>query len=455
MLFASYSYLVFLCVAVIVHWMLPAGWRNAFLLLASCVFYGAFRVDALLLLLALCVFTWAYGRWILSRRPTLTALVPGVLVCLTPLVYFKYCGTLTGTTAAVVGISFYTFQSIAYLVDVASGEQPVAGLGDFLLFQAFWPKVSSGPILRIEEVRRQIAEPRTLDYSDVAEGTQRVLFGLAKKVLLADSLAPVADMVFRNVSGLHAVDAAAGTLAVGLAVYFDFSAYSDIAVGSARLVGFRLPENFNWPYLARSPQEFWNRWHMTLSRWIRDYLFTPLSFASRGRPRLVPVWLVLSMAICGLWHGAAWTFVVWGVWHGLLLVLGQGVLRPLFVRGQQPGRWLWGLAATGVTFVLVQVSWVLFRAESLGQAWSVLQSLVMLRGGWRPAVLRENSVLLVALMLLGLVVAQTLASQGEWLARRRWWGPVARLTRPVVFAGIVLAIIILDQEATAFVYFQF
>jgi len=455
MLFASYSYLAFLLAAFVIHWTLPAAWRNAFLLLASFVFYGAFRADALVLLVAVSVFTWGYGRWILSPRPTVAALVPGVLVSLAPLAYFKYCGCLTGTTVALVGISFYTFQSIAYLVDVASGEEPVTGLSDFLLFQAFWPKVSSGPILRIDEVRGQIAEPRTLDYSDVAEGTQRVLFGLAKKVLLADNLTPIADMVFRHASGLHAVDAVAGTLAVGLAIYFDFSAYTDVALGSARLVGFRLPENFNWPYLARSPQEFWNRWHITLSRWIRDYLFTPLSFASRGRPELVPVWLVFSMAICGLWHGAAWTFVAWGVWHGLLLVLGQGLLRPLFARGQQPGRWLWSLAASGVTFVLVQLGWVLFRAESLGQAGAVLQPLVTLRGGWRPAVLRENSVLLVAVMLLGLLVAQTLAGRGEWLARQRWWGPVARLTRPVAFAAIVLAIIILDQEATAFVYFQF
>jgi alginate O-acetyltransferase complex protein AlgI len=241
-----------------------------------------------------------------------------------------------------------------------------------------------------------------------------------------------------------------------MAIYFDFSAYTDIALGSARLVGFRLPENFAWPYLARSPQDFWNRWHITLSRWIRDYLFTPLSFATRHRPGLVPVWLVVSMGVCGLWHGGAWTFVAWGVWHGLLLVLGQGLLRPLFVRAQQPGRWLWSLAGTCVTFVFVQLGWVLFRAESLGAAGAVLQSLVLLRGGGHSAVLRENSVLLVAIVFLGLLVAQTLASRREWRARAApRLEPLARLVRPLVFAALILAIIILDQEATAFVYFQF
>jgi alginate O-acetyltransferase complex protein AlgI len=474
LIFTSYSYFLFLVGVVALHWTLPRSLQNWLLIVASYVFYGLFRWDCALLLAAASVFTWAYARWILSRNPSLGTLFPAILVVLAPLVWFKYAGFLLTTSASVanlfgagwtprlgdlvlpLGISFYTFQAIAYLVDVASGEEALSSLPGFLLFQAFWPKLVSGPIVRMDEIRCQIEAPRTLDYLDVAEGSQRILWGLAKKVLLADNLAPVADMVFRAQSTLNAVDSVTGMLAVGMAIYFDFSAYTDIALGSARLVGFRLPENFNWPYLARSPQEFWNRWHMTLSRWIRDYLFTPLSFASRNRPGLAPVWLMVSMAVCGLWHGAAWTFVAWGLWHGLLLVLNQTLLKPLWGSKELSGRPLRGLVAMALTFLLVQLGWILFRADSLAQAWQVFQSILVWRGGLRPAVLREGSVLAVACFLAGLLLAQLVESRKPWLTRLApHWIPALKIARPLLYAALILAIIVLDQEATAFVYFQF
>src|SRR5262249_30982174 len=155
------------------------------------------------------------------------------------------------------------------------------------------------------------------------DGCRRILFGLFKKAVLADALATHVDALFQATGSASALDCVVGVLAFGLQIYFDFSAYSDVAVGSARLFGVVFPENFEFPYRARSPQEFWNRWHLSLSRWIRDYLFTPLSFATRGRPVLSRAWPLLTMAICGLWHGPKWTFVCWGLWHGALLVLQQ------------------------------------------------------------------------------------------------------------------------------------
>ena len=474
MVFAGYSYLLFLAAAVVVHWSLPPALRNAFLVAASYSFYATFRWEFALLLLALTLFNWAYVRWLLAPRPTATRLSFAVGVNLLPLFWFKYRGFSLQSAAWLVdllggswhahvddlllplGISFYTFQSIAYLVDVAAGEAPLSALGEMLLFQAFWPKLLSGPIVRADEIRDQIRSGRRLDYEDLSAGVTRILLGLFKKIVLADSLAPIVPMVFDSGTSLHALDSGAGILAAGLQIYFDFSGYTDIAIGSARLLGFRLPENFNWPYLARSPQEFWNRWHITLSRWIRDYLFTPLSFAFRSRPALVPLWLVVSMAVCGLWHGAAWTFVLWGVWHGLLLVSNQGLLRRIFVPPQAGAGPVRSALALGATFVLIQLGWLLFRAPSIHRAWEVLVPLLAFRGGLQPAVLRENSVLVVCAMLLGLIVAQSAeAARAHGVRAQPRFEPLVSLLRPVVFAAMILAIIIFDQEAVAFVYFQF
>lgn len=474
MLFTSYSYLIFLAVAVLVHWSLPPRLRNGFLVAASYAFYAAFRWEFALLLLAVTLFNWVWARWVLAPRPTALALTCAVAVNLLPLAAFKYLGFALQNAAWLVdllggswrpggvdlllplGISFYTFQSIAYLVDVAAGEPPFRALGDMLLFQAFWPKLLAGPIVRAEEMRESIQSARSFDYEDLSAGMTRLLLGLFKKVVLADNLAPIVQMVFDSHGNLHALDAAAGTLGAGLQIYFDFAGYTDMAIGSARLLGFRLPENFNWPYLSRSPQEFWNRWHVTLSRWIRDYLFTPLSFASRGRPGLLPVWLLVSMGLCGLWHGAAWTFVCWGLWHGLLLIANQGWLRRVFVAPRTAAGPLRSAIAFAATFVAVQLGWILFRAASLEQAWEVFQPLILLRGGIRPALLRENAVLTVALMFLGLMAAQAFEA---WPARLRPASHRFRLLRavgrPLAFTALILAIIIFDQEASAFVYFQF
>ncbi|HEU0053398.1 MAG TPA: MBOAT family O-acyltransferase, partial [Longimicrobium sp.] len=427
MIFASYTYALFLGVVFLLYWAAPERARKPLLVAASYLFYCTWKLPFGLLLLAVSLFNWAYGRYVLPKAKTTTPLVLGVLANLAPLLYFKYTNFLIGNAAAVVdlfgadwhprvadillplGISFFTFQGIAYLFDVATGEEPFESLLDFLLFKAFWPQLIAGPIVRPGEIREQIETPRVMDYANVAEGCRRIVFGLFKKVVLADSLAPVVDTVFLAKGAPFALDAIVGVLGFGMQIYFDFSAYSDIAIGSARLFGYRFPENFAWPYVSRSPQEFWNRWHMTLSRWIRDYLFTPLTFASRRRPKLAPVWLLVAMAACGLWHGAQWTFVVWGVWHGLLLVLNQTALKPLFA-GTGPGEparyRLRGWVAWGVTMVLVFAGWLLFRAHSLAQAADMAQAILTFRGGAAPAVVRVNGILTVFLIAVLMAGAQ-------------------------------------------------
>jgi alginate O-acetyltransferase complex protein AlgI len=267
------------------------------------------------------------------------------------------------------------------------------------------------------------------------------------------------DQVFVPNAHLAAVDGVIAILGFGLQVYFDFGGYSDVAIGTARLFGYRFPENFDWPYVARSPQEFWARWHMSLSRWIRDYVFTPISFAFRGSQRMALAGLVFAMALCGLWHGAAWTFVLWGVWHGVFLVLNQTLLKRLFsgLDAGSPARTsARGLAATLVTLFVANAGWLLFRAQNVHQALEIARAIVTLRGGLRPAVLRENGVLIVALVYLAM-----LASQALWPQLRRLELALAarpRLRNALVGMGYgisLLAIVVFDQEAKTFVYFQF
>ena len=355
-----------------------------------------------------------------------------------------------------LGISFFTFQGIAYLVHVAAGETPFRRATDFLLFKAFWPQLIAGPIIRPGEIEAQITGTRTLSYPDVAAGLQRIAHGCFKKVVLADLLAPYVDAAFLPGANPAAIDCAAGMLGFGLQIYFDFSGYSDIAIGSARLFGFTFPENFDWPYAARSPQEFWNRWHMTLSRWIRDYLFTPLSFAARRHPRVAHIWLLLAMALCGLWHGAEWTFVLWGLWHGALLVLGQTWLKGLFRLSPGDGfrAGLVNAGRCGLTFGLVTLGWLLFRSQSVAQVGDMLHALLTLRGGLRPAVLRENALMIIGAVFLGSLAARWLASSrivGLATGNARW----ASAARGLYYALLVIATVIFDREARAFVYFQF
>jgi alginate O-acetyltransferase complex protein AlgI len=241
---------------------------------------------------------------------------------------------------------------------------------------------------------------------------------------------------------------AIGILGFGMQIYFDFSAYSDIAIGSARMFGFVFPENFDWPYTARSPQEFWRRWHMTLSRWIQDYVFTPLSFAARHHPKLGNLWLVVAMAICGLWHGAQWTFVLWGVWHGILLLSNQTFLKRFFSRGS--------MLSLAFTFAAVNLGWLLFRAATLEQAGRYVRTLLTLQGGLRPAVVRENAVLAVLVVLAGLAAAPWVRDALSSLADRvPYADALGRLARPALYATLIVAVIVLDHEARAFVYFQF
>jgi alginate O-acetyltransferase complex protein AlgI len=477
MIFTSYTYLVFLAIAFVLHWSVPRRLRNALLIALSYGFYCSWKWPFGFLLLAVSGFTWTYAAFLARRDGNRGLLAIGVAVELSPLVYYKYSGFLAANATAIasaigsrwhapvpdvvlpLGISFFTFQGIAYLVDVANGEAPMRRADHFLLYKAFWPQLIAGPIIRPHEIRDQIAADRLIEYPDLSAGIKRIMIGFFKKAVLADTLAPYVDAVFQPTARPGALDCAVGTVAFAMQIYFDFSGYSDIAIGSARLMGFQFPENFDYPYMARSPQEFWNRWHMTLTRWIRDYVFTPLAFSFRRRPKLAPLWVVFAMALCGLWHGSRWTFVAWGIWHGVLLLANHTVLRRVWSGFDDPARRsqvATRLVAWVTTTFAVLVGWVLFRAQTLAQARSMIVTMSTVRGGLRPTVLRENGVLIVAAFGGGLLLVQVLRTPvARVLERLRSYVAGYRALRALAYAALVLTIVVFESDVTAFVYFQF
>ena len=407
----SLSYQLLLVVSVAVYWALPARLRPTLLLLTSLIFYAAPYWPHALLILGLAGLVYAVGQALLrQRRPWL--LVAALGGCVAVLAYYKYARWLLGTLAdgaAVVGaaglqaslaaverrlatdlrvplgISFFTFEFIHYLTDVYQGRvsaapdtppaappgspaHPLAaarGLHRFLLFTLFFPTLLAGPIKRYQQFTAQPPSvPQRLPQEDLAAGLWRILLGLSKKILVADTLATVAVRL-QQPDQVTALGLWLGMYAYAGQIYADFSGYSDLAIGTARLYGYRVPENFDWPYLATSLQDFWRRWHISLSSWIRDYLFIPLggSRVSSGR---AAVNLLGVMALCGLWHGAAWHFVVWGLWHGVGLGLGQ-LTRRVRPRPSSPGP-VQRAVYTALTFHYVCFGWVLFAAPSLRAA---------------------------------------------------------------------------------------
>ena len=384
MAFGRMSFLFgFLPLTLLCYFLMPRRWRsgrNLVLLLFSLAFYCWGGVRLLPAFAVSCVGNWAAA--LLSapgRRHRKAVYAAAVVFNVLMLGYYKYTGFLLGNLAALgmdvtvpsialpAGISFFTFQAVAYLTDVYRGAIPAErNLGRVTLFMAFFPQLLQGPILRYGEFGPEILQRReTAD--EAADGAVRFCFGLAKKVLLADALGQVADGAFSAGDQLTVSLAWLGAVAYTLQLYFDFSGYTDMAIGLGRVFGFHLPENFNYPYISKSASEFWRRWHMTLSFWFRDYVYIPLggNRCSRGRHliNLLVVWL-----LTGLWHGSAWNFVLWGLYYAALLV------GEKFLWGKTLQK-LPGLVQHVYALVLIIVGWVLFRSGSLTQVGEMVSAM--------------------------------------------------------------------------------
>ena len=392
MVFTSSVFLfIFLPLFLAVYHLLPGNRRTLWMLLASYLFYGWWRLDFLALFFGTTLFTYLVGRALVARRGRSAKLLLalGVSGNLATLAYFKYFNfgieSLDSLLAALgggplnawqvilpIGISFYVFQSVSYLIDIHRGDADGrTRFVDMAAYIALFPQLIAGPIVRFKELGPQLLRP-TADFSDFSQGALRFMIGFCKKVLVADMVAPAADAAF-SLSQPTSAEAALGTLAFAVQLFFDFSGYSDMAIGLARMMGLRLLENFAMPYRSRTITEFWQRWHISLSRWLRDYLYIPLGGNRRGRRRTY-LNLSLVMLLGGLWHGAAWTFVLWGAWHGLLLV-GERLLRENGSGFRLPGR-----LAVARTFLFTALGWITFRADGIGGALAMYGGLLGLNG---------------------------------------------------------------------------
>lgn len=469
MLFSSLLFLwAFLPLVVVAVLLLPRRWHNAWLLLVSLVFYAWGGVGYTLVLLQSIAFNYVCGRLIprYGRWP----LVVGIAGNLLLLGFYKYAnfvatnlnGLLEMTRvppvelppiALPLGISFFTFQAISYLVDVYRRTVPVQRsplrLG---LYISFFPQLIAGPIVRYHDIARQI-EQRTMAWSQVAAGCRRFLIGLGKKVLLANTFAALADEIFAlDPHSLDAATAWTGLVLYSLQIYFDFSGYSDMAIGLGRLFGFELPENFNYPYVARSVREFWRRWHITLSEWFRDYLYFPLGGSYGSRVQTYRNLLIVFL-LTGLWHGASWNFVLWGLWHGTFMVLER---QSWFPRLPAAGQHIYLL-------LVVMLGWVLFRVEGFGPALAYYQALLGLgtaeAGGlaWSLYWNRELALLLV----VGLLACTPFFLRAYTELRLYWtlrWRSLIfdlSVTLYLYFVFLYAHLQLINSSYNPFIYFRF
>ncbi|MCO4769620.1 MAG: MBOAT family protein [Deltaproteobacteria bacterium] len=454
MLFFQVSFLfVFLPLTLVLHQLLPPRVRNAALLAASLIFYATSSYEFLPLLLLSVVVDYSAGRQIGRSDDPATRrawLIASLTTNLGLLAFYKYVGLISLSlrdllgpevplleAALPLGISFFTFQSMSYTIDVYRGDvEPAQSPVDFAAFVALFPQLVAGPIVRFRDVAPQLVD-RTVRSADVVRGLTLFMVGLAKKILLADTLALLAKPLFA-VEQPGFLDAWAGMVFYSGQIYFDFSGYSDMAVGLGLFLGFSFPNNFNAPYRARTFSDFWRRWHITLSSWLRDYLYIPLGGSRRG-PLRTYVNLTITMLLGGLWHGASWAFVVWGAGHGLLLAAERALGE------RNPILRLPAVGQTAVTFLLVTALWVPFHFNDMTVATRWLTAMVFGHGVGSITPLVAGSVA-AALALFHLPTPSHL-----WDTT-----PRPRLLLVIVFLFVLSLFVAHGRlEAPPFLYFRF
>ena len=481
MVFASPIFLfLFLPLTLAAYFAFPRGWRNGVLLVASLAFYAWGEARYLPLIVGSVAFNWIMGRVIgmsndaRRRRRWLAAAVAGNLAALALFKYANFAAANVNALAPVLamtpfavaaiplplGISFFTFHAISYVVDVykrnADAERSIPR---FALYILLFPQLIAGPIIRWRDIAAQLGN-REQRIADFAYGVRRFVLGLGKKVLIANTLGRTADAIF----GLPTTELTQPLAWLGLAcytlqIYFDFSGYSDMAIGLMRMFGFRILENFNYPYIARSIREFWRRWHISLSNWFRDYLYIPLGGNQRGERRAYAN-LVIVFLLCGLWHGASWPFVLWGAWHGLFLVVERAGIDRLLRREGLVAR----LVSHAYALLAVMGGWVLFRCDTLAHAVDYFQAL----GGLATAPGSRHPVAeyLDPQVMCTLVVATVFATP---LARRigAWRDGVAATPGPaatgvlaadvawLACVGVVASAFLAAGTYNPFIYFRF
>lgn len=468
MLFSSIVFLfTFLPAVMILYYLLPVRFRNVILLLASLVFYAWGEPVYLFLMLLSILFNYFSGldiaRNLQEKRAAKRSLVFNLIINLAVLGFFKYEGFVLDTLNGIlpvhisyhalplpIGISFYTFQILSYIIDVYRGNVKVqTNLPNFALYVTMFPQLIAGPIVQYADVDEQLAS-REVSWTKFGEGSMYFIRGLAKKVLLANT----SGMIFTEVSGLAkgniaVVTAWLGAFAYMFQIYFDFSGYSDMAIGLGKMFGFEFNMNFNYPYVSKSITEFWRRWHISLSSWFRDYVYIPLGGNRVSKIKHIRNLLIVWF-LTGLWHGAAWNFVAWGLYYGVILIIEKYFLSPVLDRLPDVVRHIYSI-------VLVVIGWVLFFSSSFGQAADYIR--VMFGAGAHGFADRESMYLLTSNLILWLILifgsTPLVHFRYEHMLRSKKWNTT--IINSVVYAALFIVCIayLVTETYNPFLYFRF
>jgi alginate O-acetyltransferase complex protein AlgI len=472
--FNSLTFLVFFAVVLVLH-NLPLPWRvkKFNLLWESYLFYAAWNPPFVLLLILATVVDWFAAKGIYRARTKAARrfwLVATLGVNFGMLGFFKYSNFLLATFVQVahaadinyrplqldivlpIGISFFTFVTMSYTLDVYRGRmKPWNSFLDYAMFVTFFPHLIAGPILRAADFLPQCLQPKKPSWNEFNWGLSLFVLGLFQKIVLADYfLAPAVETVFGSTERLGLIDSWIGTMAFAGQILFDFAGYSTCAIGIAQCLGFSLPKNFRYPYAAIGFSDFWRRWHITLSAWLRDYLYIPLGGNRKGTPRTY-LNLFITMLLGGLWHGAAWTFVVWGGLHGIFLA-AERLVKKWFRTPAWSQKLVARLLIALGTYLLVCLAWVFFRARGFKQAIDMIASMLGFHSSGTPTILSPSTQVCVLTLTV-------LALTTHWIMRDRtlenvagqspWW------VRSIALSGMLLGILLTPGQDRAFIYFQF
>lgn len=483
MIFNSVTFLVFLLIVVSLYWSLPQKGRLFLLFISSYVFYGFWRFEFLALVIISTLVSYFSGIKISNSanvKQQKIYLLISLLMNFGLLVYFKYLFFIVDNINAVsgffgmnlnipyfniilpLGISFYTFQCVSYSIDVyRKSIKPESNFIAYATYISFFPQLVAGPILRAGQVIDQLKIKRVFDLTKLSIGFRRILYGLFLKVVLADNIASLVDEGFaQNLNFLSAIDVWTLAFLFGFQIYFDFSAYSHIALGCAKMMGIEFPENFNYPYLAASPKEFWNRWHISLSTWFRDYVFLPLAyplsrkfpdkkyFGLRSDIIVYGSAIMITFLLCGLWHGANWTFVFWGFWHAAMLIIYRITSKMKLNISKN----LKGIFGWVFTLSFSMLAWIPFRTHNLNDTFEMLGK-VFTPSAYNFLGLRENDYVVAALLMVSVIISYFVSKKlNPWLQSKKIIYPVLETVELVV---IIILVFTFLRPINQFIYFQF
>lgn len=477
MLFNSYSFMLFFPIVLCIYFVIPKKARHLWLLVASYYFYMGWNAKYALLIAASTIITYLGGLFIARRKEKKKWCLIGV-ICINLLIlfFFKYYDFALDNINRIlsfagagmirrkfdvllpVGISFYTFQALSYTIDVYTGKiEKEKSFLQFALYLSFFPQLVAGPIVKASEFLPQLKENRKVTLAGLESGIQIFVFGMFKKVVLADNISVFVDEVYRSPQIFGSGTVALAVAAYAIQIYMDFSGYSDMAIGCAKCMGYELPVNFNLPYISHNVSEFWKRWHISLSSWLMQYLYIPLGGNRKGRIRTY-VNLMITMLLGGLWHGAEWSFVLWGGLHGLALCIHKGFRKLAgYQKGQERKKNVLvdTLSILG-TDIFVCICWIFFRAENVPKAWLVLKQLF----GFRAGITHPYSFAIAAIIILCIATVAAFfkaAKQKEKTVNGFY--PVMDLNHfwslVIFFVEIGLILGLAYVKGSPFIYFQF